>query len=70
MSYVGFYNRLVILNGFYSRFYQVLLGLNGFEWFLPGFTGFYRVLLGLNGFELVLLGFCWVLLDWTEFNRV
>ena len=54
----GFYRVWMGLNGF-------LLCLNGFYWVLLDFTGFYWILQGFTGFYLVLLGFTgyyWVLL--------
>ena len=71
MGFTEFYRILPIA----IRFSQVPLGIIGFCWVLPSFTGFYRVLLGFTEFRRIsphvirfsqvplgILGFCWVVL--------
>ena len=45
-------------------FYQMLMGLNGFEWVFNGFS------MGFNGFYPVFMGFQWVALGFTGFYWV
>ena len=60
--------------GFYGIFNGILIGLNGFLWYLWNLIGFNGILMGLNGilwyFNCILMGLNGILWYLMEFNRI